>query len=466
MELTIAREEQTRTPEPAPTARSPLVSEFTAMMKLAVPVVLSELGWMAMGVVDLIMVGRLGPEAIGGVGIGNILYFTPCVVGLGLLIGLDTLVSQAFGARKIEECHRALFHGIALALLVSPILMGTMFALIPLIGSAGLKPDVLREVVPYYKTLIWGTPPLLLFFVVRRYLQGMNLVRSVMIALLAANLTNLVGNWLFIYGRVGFPRLGVVGSGCATLVSRFVLVLIVAGYAIWHDRRFRTGLWDAPRKLEWRRLRRLLALGWPAATQFLLEVGVFAFAAMLAGRIGTTALAAHEIVLHAASVTFMVPLGVSAAGAVRVGQAIGRRDPRGAVRSGWVAIAIGAAFMTCAGLTFLFAPSLVLGIFTTDPTVTRVGGSLLLLAALFQLFDGVQVVATGNLRGAGETRLPMLCNLGAHWLIGLPVGYLAAFAWHGGIVGLWIGLTSGLILVGIALIAAWATKSHKLMSRS
>ncbi|MBX6314412.1 MAG: MATE family efflux transporter, partial [Isosphaeraceae bacterium] len=297
-----------------------------ATLALALPVVLAELGWMAMGVVDLIMVGRLGPEAIGAVGIGNVLYFSVIVFGVGLLLGLDTLVSQAFGAGKLEDCHRSLVQGVYLSLALSPPLMAVIALGKPALHSLGIDPAILRVAIPYLETLNWGTLPLLLYASLRRYLQGMGLVRPVMGALVVANLVNVAGNWVLVYGRLGAPALGVVGSGWSTCLARVAMLLILAGYAIWYDRRHCTGrgLLRTPWTLDLARVRRLLALGFPAAMQIELEVGVFAAAATLAGRLGPTALAAHEVVLHAASVTFMVPLGVSSAGAVRVGQALGR----------------------------------------------------------------------------------------------------------------------------------------------
>jgi len=198
--------------------------------------------------------------------------------------------------------------------------------------------------------------------------------------------------------------------------------------------------------------------------QITLEVGVFAAATTLAGRLEPTSLAAHQIVLNIASLTFMVPLGVASAGAVRVGQAIGRRAAEAAGRSGWMALLLGAGFMSGAGLTFLFLARRIMQIFTDDPKIISTGVSLLFVAALFQLFDGIQVVATGILRGAGDTRTPMICNLVGHWLLGLPVGYALCFIWKGGVVGLWVGLSMGLIAVGVVLLWVWARKVRSLKS--
>ena len=209
-------------------------------------------------------------------------------------------------------------------------------------------------------------------------------------------------------------------------------------------------------------MRELLRLGFPAATQILLEIGVFSVATAFIGKLGPVPLAGHQIALNAAAFTYMVPLGISSAAAVRVGHAIGRRDPVGARRAGWTAIALGAAFMSCAGILFLAAPTWLARLFSPDPAVIRIGSTLLLVAAAFELFDGLQTVATGALRGLGDTKTPMITNLVAYWLIGLPFGYALCFHFGWGALGLWIGLCIGLILIGSALSYTWHRRSHSL----
>ena len=425
------------------------------MVRLAVPVVVAELGWIAMGIVDIAMVGRLGPEAIGAVGVGSVLFFAVAVFGIGMLLGLDTCVAQACGAGRLDECHRWLFHGVGLSLMLAVPLTLIAAAVIATIDRWGLHPDVQRLTAPYFSTIIWSILPLLLYTTLRRYLQALGVVTPVMTALVSANLINVLANWLLVFGNLGAPRLGVDGAAWATCVSRVYLALFLFLAVLGHDHRHRTGLWHVPRRLELNRLRRLAALGLPAAVQVTLEVGVFAAVTALAGRLAPATLAAHQIVLNVASVTFMVPLGVGSAGAVRVGQAVGRLDAHGAQYAGWAALALGGGFMGCAAVVFVLAPHAILGLFTTDAVVIRVGVSLLLVAALFQLFDGLQGVATGVLRGFGDTRTPMLWNLAGHWFVGLPVGYLLCFELGWGVIGLWVGLSTGLILVGVVLVAVW-----------
>lgn len=430
--------------------------ELPPMLRLATPVVLAELGWVSMGIVDTIMVGRIGPVAMGAVSVGGVLFYTAAIAGTGLLLGLDTLVSRAFGAGDIDDCHRSLVSSLYLVAPVSLVLIAIVRAFTPRLGSFGIDPAVMREVVPYIDALVWSTFPLLLYSAFRRYLQGMNLVKPVMFALVSANVMNLAGNWILVFGNMGAPAMGTRGSGWATFISRIYMAAVLAGYAWYHDRRYKTGLRGAVLKPDVARIRELLRLGAPAAMQLMFEIGVFALATALIGRLGASTLAAHQIAINAASFSYMVPLGVGAAAAVRVGQALGRGDVAAANRAGWTATALGAAFMSCAGIVYLLAPGFIIRLHTADANVLRAGIPLLAVVAAFQLFDGVQAVTTGALRGAGNTRTAMLCHLFGYWGLGLPVGYFLCFRMNWGAVGLWTGLCVAIVAIGCALVTAWS----------
>lgn len=434
-----------------------LRQEFRPMFHLAMPVVLAELGWMTMGMVDALMVGRISPEAIGAVGVGTALFMGLTIFAMGLMLGLDTLVSQAYGAGRVDECHRWLFHGVVLALVLSVPLIGALFWMSSALDAWHLTPSVLVLTRPYLETLSWSVVPLLLYAAFRRYLQGMGVVRPVMVALVAANVINVLCNWVLIFGKLGFPELGVTGAAWATVFSRVVMAGVLLATIVYRER----NVWDS-RRVEWPWFRRLLALGLPASGQVTLEVGAFAAATALAGRLPAVSLAAHQIAINYAAMTFMVPLGIASAGAVRVGHAVGRGDPAGAARAGWTALLFGVVFMTAAALVFLTMPRLLLRAFTDDPGVLDVGVTLLFVAAVFQLFDGLQGVATGALRGLGDTRTPMLFNLAAHWFIGLPLGYWLAFVVGVGVLGLWWGLSLGLMICGLSLLVVWARRIHRL----
>lgn len=439
--------------------RAAIRDELRPMLALAVPVVLGEIGWTAMGLVDTLMVGPLGPAAIGAVGLGSVVAVSIALFGMGVLLGLDTLVSQAFGAGRLDRCHYWLFQGSALACVAAvPLTLASIGAAATL-PSWGLDPEVLAMAGPYVRTVTVSVLPLLLYTAFRRYLQAMNIVRPITLALVSANVVNVAVNWMLIYGRLGFPALGTTGAAWATVASRIYMTAMLLAAIVLNDRSRRAGLARVPRRLEWTAVRTLLALGVPSGLQILLEVGVFAAASALAGRLAPSALAAHQIALNVWSFVFMVPLGLNAAGAVRVGQAVGRRDPAGARRAGWAALALGAAFTTACAVAFLVAGRFLVEAFSRDPSVLSTGASLLAVAGLCLIFDGTQGISTGILRGLGETRVPMLTNLAGHWLVGLPLGYTACFVLGWGVRGLWVGLATGLVIVGCVLLATWHRRS-------
>ena len=436
------------------------------MLRIAVPVVMAELGWMAMGVVDTIMVGGLGPEAISAAGVGNSMHIAFAIFGMAIMLGLDTLVSQAYGARDIRDCHRWFFDGLTLAGMMALPIMALLVLVWFLIPSLGFHGAVRPLLLSYFGVLILSTPFLLAYAVCRRYLQGMHAAMPVMFALVTANLVNAASNYTLIYGHFGFPALGVAGAAWATVISRAYMLGSLLFAVWWIDRRRtaeahiedRHGLWHVDRAFDTGRLKRLLALGLPAASQMGAEVGVFALATALSGTLDPISSASHQIALNMAGVAFMIPLGLGSAGAVRVGHAVGARERDRAAAAGWTAIILATLVMVASGLTFVLVPRQLIALFSTDPNVLAVGTSLLLLAAIFQLFDGIQGVITGTLRGLGDTRTPMIVNLVAHWLFGLPTSYLLCFVVGWGVWGLWIGLSLGLIVTGVILFWVWTRK--------
>jgi multidrug resistance protein, MATE family len=426
-------------------------SELRAMFRLAAPLVLTELGWMAMGIVDTMFVGRVSAAAIGAVSLGTNIFYAIAVCASGLLLGLDTLVSQSFGAGDLDDCRHSLVSGAWLALFLIPCVMGAVWLFVPLFTAFGVNPDVLRDTLLYIRALNWSAPPLLLFFCLRRFLQATGVVRPILITLVVANLVNVIGNWILVFGNLGAPRLGAEGSGWSTCISR-VYMLLALLFVIWRrDPQVLAVSW----RLDFRRIWVLLKLGLPAAGQIGLETSVFATVTLLIGKFSASVLAGHQIALTVVSTTFMMPLGISSAAAVRVGHAIGRHDPHGAARSGWTALAFGGGAMSLAALALLMEPRAIARLFTPEAVIIAAAVPLLRVAAFFQLFDGLQVTATGALRGAGDTRTPMLCHFAGYWIIGLPLGALLCFHYSLGAIGLWIGLSAGLILIGIVLFWFW-----------
>ncbi len=423
------------------------------MLRLALPVVLGELGWVSLGVVDVMMVGRVDAESIGALSLGRALVMLVSITGMGLLLGLDTVVSQAHGAGSLDECRAWLVQGSWLALAISPFAVAACHVLGLGLASWNIEPRVRTTGVDFLSAVRWGVPPLFLYFAFRRYLQAIGLVRPILLALVTANAVNLFGNWVLIQGHLGAPALGAVGSAWATVAAMSCLALVLLGAIVLHERgERRRPLGLRPDR---ERLTRLLKLGGPAALQLIVEVSAISLVTTLVGRLAPAALAAHQIALNAASVTYMVPLGISSAAAVRVGHALGRGDARGAAAAGWCAIALGCAFMALAGTAFALLPRAIVHAFTTIPDVVAIGVPLLYLAAVFQLFDGLQIVTTGALRGAGDTRSGALVLTIAWWVLAVPVGMWLCFGRDLGVLGLWAGLTLGLVAAGCFLVPVW-----------
>ena len=435
------------------------------MLRLALPVALGELAWMAMGVVDTLMLGRVDAEAVGALSIGRILFMTVGVAGIGMLLGLDTLVSRAYGAGDLRSGRRALVQGVYLSLFLAVPLILVYRSASRLLGPLGVQSEVLEPTVSYMHAVGWTLLPLLVYTAFRRYLQAINLVRPVALALVTANLINVAGNWVLIFGNLGAPTLGAAGAGWATLIAISYMALFLLVAILLEFREDSGGLAALSLRIDSAALRALLALGIPVSIQLLLEMGVVSLTGILAGRLDPASLAAHQVALVLASVTFMVPLGISSAGAVRVGQALGRSDPRGARHAGWTAMLIAGSFMALAALAFVTLRRPLVRLFTADQQVIDIGASLLLIAAVFQLADGISVTASGALRGAGDTRSPMFVMLIGYWIVALPVGYQLCFRFGLGVIGLWIGLSAGLILVSLALLVMWARRVRDLSPR-
>jgi MATE family multidrug resistance protein len=440
--------------------------EIAPMLRLALPLIMAEVGWMTMGVVDTIMVGHLPQPAvtISAVALGQVLYNTLAFGIGGVLLGLDTYISQAHGAGELEDANKWLLSGVVLACGLSAVLMAMVWVGPLAMARMPIDRDVMRQAVGFVGALNWGTLPLFLYMTLRRYLQAFNHVRPIAAAVVSANAVNAGLDWLLLYGHrfrvggwsLGVPAYGVVGAAWSTVLARVYLAGFVIAAVWWVDRRHGYGLRKAERALDWNRLRRLAALGAPVGGQIFVEISIFAGVTALIGTMGPVPLAGHEIALNCVSFTFMVPFAISAAASVRVGQAVGRGDAAGAAAAGWTAIGFGAGFMLCMSALLVSLPGSIAGGFTRDPVVIAAAVPLLLVGAAFQFFDGVQITATGALRGAGNTHAGLIVQLIGYWVVGLPVGWWLGFHRKMGAVGLWIGLCAGLMIAGVALVSVWA----------
>ncbi|HZZ38589.1 MAG TPA: MATE family efflux transporter [Acidobacteriaceae bacterium] len=462
--------------------------ELPPLLRLAAPLIAGELGWMSMSVVDTSMVGRLPHSAVpmAAAALAQVIFNTFTFGVGGVLLGLDTLISQAFGAKEIHAANRWLLHGLVLALALGLLLLG-IFALGPAaLNHLPIARAVLTQAVPALYALNWGVIPLLLYFTLRRYLQAAHHAKPIAFALVSANLINFAGDWLLIYGHhwhlgshaLIIPAYQVVGSAWATSFARLYLMAVLLVAVFLADRRHTYGLLTAvrsrvSRRIELAHLLQLFRLGAPAGGQIFVEIAVFAAVTALIATLGPLPLAGHEVALQCASTTFMVPFAISAATAVRVGHALGRAraghaQPQAAAgvptngsssagwsAAGWSGILSGAAFMLVAAIIFLTLPHALGRIFTPDPGVIAAAVPLLLIAAGFQFFDGIQITVTGALRGAGNTTAPLYTHLICYWIVGMPLGCLLCFHAHLGAAGLWLGLLIALTGAAIILLAVW-----------
>jgi len=433
-----------------------------SLLHLAVPIVMGEVGWMSMNFVDIAMIGRVGPTALAAVSLGSAVFLVFAIVCEGVLLGSDSLVSQDFGAGRMEECFRTLWAGGQLGLPLGIVCALAVCASGWLLPAMGIAPEIVRQAIPFLYAMACGLPALMCFVAMRVFLQGTHRVKVVAFAMISANLINFAGNYALIYGHFGLPALGATGSGLSTTLSRCYMMCVLLAYMTWRNRREHWHLLQYARKFYSTRIWQIVRRGAPAAAQIALEVGVFSASTLVAGRLGAVAVSGHQIALVMASLTFMVPLGVAQATSVRVGNAIGRRDAEAANVSGWSGMALSAAFMSCSAVVLWTLPLPIVHIFTYDPEVAKVGVSLLAIAAVFQFFDGVQVTAIGALRGSGNTRIAMLVDTVGWWLVGLPLGAWLCFGRGWGVRGLWFGLSSGLISIACVLAVAWSRRVHAL----
>jgi MATE family, multidrug efflux pump len=441
----------------------PAPSDLRAMVRLAAPVAAVQVGLMAMGVVDTMMVGHVSKAALAAGALGNLYFMIVAIFGNGVLMALDPIVAQAVGAEDVDGIGRAIRRAGVLALMLTLASAVTLGFAAPVLRVLGQPADVVPDAARYAWLCIPGALPYYLFIVLRQTLQAMHRVAPAVIAVLLGNLLNAALNWVFIYGHLGSPALGVAGSAISTSIGRWVMALVLVAVA-WREvrpliaARHRSAF--APRAV-WRMAR----LGLPIGGQYLLEYGAFGCTALMMGLIGTTELAAHQIAINIASLTFMVPMGVSTATAVLVGHAIGAGDEERARRAASAGMLSGVGFMAVSAICLVAAPTLFARAYSTDLSVIALAATLIPIAGLFQVFDGIQVVATGILRGIGDTEAPMVINILGFWLVGLPASAWLAFGRQAGARGLWWGLVAGLAVVSTLLLLRVRSRMQRRMRR-
>lgn len=437
-----------------PTTASPLRREIRALSRLATPVVLGQLAGMSLWVVDLLMVGRVGVEALGAVSLGRTWVICTLIIGMGLVLGMDPVTSQAHGARDRRRVGLSLQWGLVVAVGASIPVALLWLMTEPLLLLTGQDPELSRLAHRYLLVQIPSVPFALCYMALRQWLQGRGLVRPAMWIALSANVLNVLANYLLIYGKWGFPELGVVGAGISTTITQISMFLGLAWLVV--RRRLHRAGWSG-----WSReafdlagIRQVLGFGWPVATQLGLELWAFSSTTLLAGLVGEVELASHSVVFNIASVSFMVPLGIGIASVTRVGNQLGAGRPEGARRSAFVALGMGGGVMLVFALLFVVGRHQLPRLYSDDLGVIALTASILPIAAAFQLFDGLQVVGSGILRGAGQPRPAAVFNFIGYYVVALPLAAWWILGADGGIGGLWWCMCIGLALVA-ALLVYW-----------
>ena len=432
------------------TAESALRTETAAAVRLAAPIVLVQLGSMLMGTVDVMMLGRSSEAALASGGVGNALMLGMTVFPTGLLMALDPLVSQAHGAGDAARLSRFFKQGLVLALALAVPIALVIWQARTVLQLVGQPPEIVDGASAYMRAAMASVPALLLYITVQRTLQAMSIVRPAFVAMVAANVVNFLADYVLIFGHAGFPALGVAGAGWATSAARWVMVLCVVTLARDTLRRYWAERLGG--------LKRLLAygtflrIGGPIGVHISLEYWLFMCVTLMMGHLGVAAAAGHQVAITMTAIVYMVALGLAEAGATRVGNAIGRRDMPGARRSAAVALGLGTAVMAGLSALLFFFPRFLSRLFTPEPEVIALAASLLPIAAFFEIFDGIQAVSGGVLRGAADTRVPATVALVGYWLLGLPLGAFLTFRGGMGPQGLWWGLTFGLLSAAVLLL--------------
>ena len=435
---------------PADSTR-PRRAEAAKLLRLAGPLILGQLAGVLMTFVDTVMAGRLSAEALASVAAGAAVWHTIMLAGMGVLLSVSTSVAHLDGAGKHREIGPIVRQAIWIAAGLSVLTLAVCLGAAPLLRALEVEPSLHPTILGYLQALLWGAPAMYAFLALRFLCEGMENSRPVMYFGFIGLGVNVIANYGLIYGHWGLPALGAIGCGYATSAVWSIELVGLVVYIRRHPKLASLGIFD---HFEWPRadlLLELFRLGLPIGFSFFVEVSMFAGVALLMGSISTVAVAGHQIAINVASITFMVSLGISLATTVRVGNAQGRGDLEGARRSGWLGIQLALAVQGLSAIVLVTFPRLIATIYSRDEGVIAVAIQLLILAAVFQLSDGLQVSAAGALRGVKDTRGPMIVTVVAYWLIGLPFGYWLCFHRDFGPRGLWIGIIGGLTVAGLML---------------
>jgi MATE family multidrug resistance protein len=437
--------------------------EISKTFRLAYPVIIGQLGIILMGVVDSIMVGHLGSIPLAAASLGNSLIFLILIIGIGSSIVVSPLVAILVGGKRFSECGVYFRQSLLVNIVLSLLMVGIILVGVNFIKFLEQPPAVSKLAIVYMTIVGFSAIPLMLFQTYKQFIEGLSIMKPAMIISLLANIINAIANWVLIFGKFGFPELGLAGAAWATLLSRVFMVIVIMIYVMRNNKFKQYDVTFHFRGINIPVIKKLLSLGLPSGFQYFFEVGAFTFAVIMIGWIGANELAAHQIAINLASISFMAALGISQAASIRVGNAMGEQNILNVRKAGFIAIALGAGIMSLSGLTFILLNNFLPTLYINDEAVISIASRLLIIAALFQLSDGTQAVGIGVLRGLTDVKGPTIITFIAYWIISLPVAYFLAFNFKLGVDGVWIGLLIGLTVSAILLTLRFNHKSKQII---
>ena len=440
-----------------------LTTHIKETVKLALPISIGQLGHIMLGVVDSIMVGRVGSAPLAASSLVNGIFFLVLVIGIGISMASTPLIAMAKGANKFIQCGEILSHSIVVNFSFAIIMSGLIYSSSFLIPFLNQPNEVVKEAIPYLMVLSGSVLPFIIFQSYRQFLEGLSKPNAPMVIAILANLLNAFLNWIFIFGKFGLPPLGLLGAGIATTITRWVMALSLMLYTLQHKS---VKIYEPHLKftgLKFQLIKKLINIGLPSGFQYFLEVGAFTFAAIMMGWLGKASLAAHQIAINLASITYMIILGISAAGTIRVGTAAGKQNVNDVRKAGYTTMGLSVSLMFCFGITFILFKNYLPAFYINEKQVIEIASQLLVVAALFQIFDGLQASSISVLRGLTDTKIPMLISFASYWLIGIPIAMLLGFYFSLGATGIWIGLLISLSLLGSIMLVRFNIKSRQLV---
>jgi len=440
----------------------PIRTHIRETIKLAIPVAIGQLGHIMLGVVDSFMVGKLGAEPLAASALANGLFFLIMVLGIGMSHAITALVAIARGERNNEQCGVIVRQALIVNITFSVILTLITYGAAQLIDQMNQDIEVARLTKSYLEILSISIFPFMLFQTYRQFIEGLSFTKPPMYVAILANIVNVFGNWILVFGNLGFPALGLDGAGYATLITRLFMSISMMLFVLKAPRYKEYDPTLRFKSINFEVISRIIRIGLPSGLMYSMEVGAFALAAIIIGWLGSASLAAHQIAINLASISYMVVLGIASAATIRVGNALGRKNIADVRLAGLSAIILGSVFMSFTGIIFILFNKVLPQLYIIDSEVIGIASSLLIIAALFQLSDGVQAVGMGALKGITDVNVPMIITFVAYWLIALPVGYLLGFIFELNIIGIWLGLLLGLTVAAVLFVFRFRQKINKI----